>query len=48
LSTIVEPLEGARNREGQQQPYQGEYGALYRREARHAAGAFLLLQISQA
>jgi len=48
LSAIVEPLECARNRECQQQPYQGEYGALDRSESCHAAGTFLLLQVSQA
>ncbi len=27
LSAFVEPLEGTRNRECQEQPYQGEHGA---------------------
>ena len=48
LSAFVEPLERARNRERQQQPYQGEYGALHGREPCHVGGIFLLLQVSQA
>jgi len=48
LSALVEPLQGAGNRECQQQSYQGEDGALDRCEPRHAAGAFLPLKISHA
>jgi len=48
LSAFVEPLERTRNRECQEQPYQGEYGALDGREPCHVGGVFLLLQVSQA
>ena len=43
LSAFVEPLERTRNRECQEQPYQGEYGALDGREPCHVGGIFLLL-----
>src|SRR5215467_1593450 len=41
LSAFVEALQGARNRERQEQPYQGKYGALDRGQSRHVAGLFL-------
>ena len=43
LSAFVEPLERTRNRECQEQPYQGEYGTLDGREPCHVGGIFLLL-----
>jgi hypothetical protein len=46
LSAFVEPLQSTRNRERQEQPYQGEDGPLDGSEPRHVAGIFL--QVSQA
>ena len=48
LSAFVEPLEGTRNRECQEQPYQGEYGALDGSEPCHVGGITFLPQVSQA
>ena len=48
LSAFVEPLERTRNRECQEQSYQGEYGALDGSQPCHVGGIFLLLQVSQA
>src|SRR5258707_9249758 len=48
LSAFVEALERTRNRERQEQSYQGEYGALDGSEPCHVGGIFLLLQVSQA
>ena len=48
LSAFVEPLEGTRNRECQEQPYQGKYGALDGSEPCHVGGIFFLPQVSQA
>ena len=46
LSAFVESLERTGNRECQEQPYQGEYGALDGSEPCHFGG--LVLQVSQA
>ena len=45
LSAVIEPLQGARNRECQEQAHQCKYGALDGGEARH--GASIFLQVSQ-
>jgi hypothetical protein len=45
VSAVIEPLQGARNRECQEQAHQCKYGALDGGEARHRASIFL--QVSQ-
>src|SRR5262245_15450336 len=41
VSAAIEPLQGARNRECQEQAHQCKYGALDGGEARHGASIFL-------
>ena len=48
LSAFVEPVEGTRNRESQEQPYQSEHGALDGSEPCHVSCIFFLLQELQA
>ncbi|HET9689277.1 MAG TPA: hypothetical protein VFP79_19080, partial [Pseudolabrys sp.] len=45
VSAVIEPLQGARYRECQEQAHQCKYGALDGGEARHRASIFL--QVSQ-
>jgi hypothetical protein len=41
VSAVIEPLQGTRNRECQEQAHQCKYGALDGGEARHGASIFL-------